>query len=419
MADDTTILNLAVALGVGLIIGVERGWTQRTLKEGRRVAGLRTFALVGFLGGLAAQMGLRYGLGAMLVVTGAMLALVIASLLIEHRKKKSDRGITTEVALIITLALGVLAGYGEVTIAAASAVVVTVLLGLKPQLHQWLETLEQRELLAAFKFLLMSLVILPVLPNHGYGPWQSLNPYMIWLMVVLISGISFAGYIAIRTLGPRRGMFLTGLLGGLTSSTAVTISMARMARETPSLTGPAAAATLASATILYPRVLLVATTFSAQLGQELLLPLGAAAAASGLILWYQMNRVGEAKESPPMETLEPFDLATPLKFGAILAAVMLGSAAMSAWLGDVGLLVISGIAGLTDVDAPTLTAAQSVSNGLDPALGVLAILIAVSVNVGAKWGLVIWIAGRHMGIMAGLGFSGALLAGAGACLLVS
>ena len=92
---------------------------------------------------------------------------------------------------------------------------------------------------------------------------------------------------------------------------------------------------------------------------------------------------------------------------------------MSAWLGDVGLLVISGIAGLTDVDAPTLTAAQSVSNGLDPALGVLAILIAVSVNVGAKWGLVIWIAGRHMGIMAGLGFSGALLTGAGACLLVS
>ena len=418
MPDQANLMNLAVALGIGVMIGVERGWTQRSLREGRRMAGLRTFSLVGLLGGTAAYAGQVFGPIAgpliMLVTAGAVVLVVLASVLKEQRKKKSDVGITTEIALISTLALGMLAGYGETTLATATAVVIAIILGMKPALHNWLEKLKRRELLAAFKFLLMSLVILPVLPNEGFGPWQALNPYIIWLMVVLISGLSFAGYVAVKTLGARRGMMLTGILGGVTSSTAVAVSMARMTKEKPTLTSSAAAATLASATVLYPRVLLVTAAFSVPLAKELLIPLAAMTLASAVVLWVQLARGIETTGHKVTKVLEPFDLSTPLRFGGVLAAVMLATAAMQQWFGDAGLLIVSAIAGLTDVDAPTLTAAQSVQAGLAAETGSLAILIAIAVNQVAKLGIVSWIGGLDMGVRVGLGFGTALLAGAGA-----
>jgi uncharacterized membrane protein (DUF4010 family) len=411
MPETAALLALAVALGIGAMIGVERGWSQREQPEGTRVAGLRTFSLFGLLGGVAALLAAAYGTAALVAVAAVAGGIVVVSLLGE-RRRSADRGITTEVALVVTFALGALAGYGEQRLAVASAVVVTVLLGLKPSLHRWLETLERREMLSAFRLLVMSLVILPVLPDRGFGPWQALNPFTIWLMVVLISAMSFAGYVAVRWLGPGRGLMATGFLGGMTSSTAIAVAMARLGRGAEALQPTSAAAALAGSTVMYLRILGVAAVFSPTLAWQLAPSLGAAALASLGVLAAIWPRTPAIEAEPAHRLIEPFDLSIPLRFAAVLAVVMVASAALRERIGDAGLLLVSAVAGLTDVDAPTLTAAQMVTGGLDPAVGVAAVLIAVAVNVAAKFGVILWIGGRAMALRVGAGFLAALAAAA-------
>ncbi|MBI1181501.1 MAG: DUF4010 domain-containing protein [Alphaproteobacteria bacterium] len=414
MPDIQTFVNLAIALGIGAMIGVERGWSQRRQPEGGRVAGLRTFTLFGLLGGVAAVLAGLYGIAA-LVVTAAAAGAVVVVAMVNDRGNLTDRGITTEIALLVTFALGVLAGYGEHQVAVACAVVVTVLLGMKPPLHRWLETLHRAEMLAAFRLLVMSLVILPVLPNRGFGPWHALNPYVIWLMVVLISAMSFGGYMAVKWAGPHRGLMVTGFLGGMTSSTAISVAMARTARDAPGLEAISAAAALAGSTVMYLRILVAAAVFSPALALALAAPMAAmtlAGLATLAVIWPRGAQARTGGTAPPR--LKPFDLGIPLRFGAILAVVMVAAAALRAWLGNSGLLVVSGIAGLTDVDAPTLTAANMVTAGLDPAIGRAAVLIAAGVNVLVKLGVIFWIGGRRMGLRVSAGFLGALAAGAAA-----
>jgi uncharacterized membrane protein (DUF4010 family) len=418
MPDDQSLLNLAIALGIGAMIGIERGWSQRARAEGSRVAGLRTFTLFGLMGGIAAHLAGLFGTPALVVSAAVAGGLVIFSM-VRDRRSAEDRGITTDIALLITFALGVLAGYGEHQVAVACAVVVTVLLGLKPPLHRWLETLEEAEMLAAFRLLVMSMVILPVLPNRGMGPWDALNPYVIWLMVVLISAMSFGGYLAVKWAGPRRGMLVTGFLGGVTSSTAIAVSMARLSRGAPSFEAPAAAAALAGSTIMYVRILASAAVFSPSLAWTLAAPMAAAAVAGLLVLAFVWPRkTAHPREDADHPPVKPFDLGIPLRFGALLAVVMLASAALQQWMGDAGLLAVSALAGLTDVDAPTLTAAQMVTAGLDPRTGQAAVLIAAAVNVVAKFGIILWIGGRGMAARVGAGFLASLTAGAATYLLM-
>ena len=409
MNDAKPLLDLAIALGIGAMIGVERGWSQRDRPEGGRVAGLRTFSLFGLLGGVAAFLSQAYGAAALAAIGLVAGGLVVMSLLVS-RRQSTDRSITTEIALVLTFALGVLAGFGEHQVAVACAVVVTVLLGLKPSLHRWLETLERKEMLAAFRLLVMSLVILPVLPNKGFGPWDALNPYMIWLMVVLISAMSFGGYLAVKWAEPRRSLLVTGFLGGMTSSTAVAVAMAKLSQGTKTLESVSAAAALAGSTVMYVRILGVCAVFSPILAMRLALPLGLMTAASLLVLAAIWPRAPMETEQPAAGEIEPFDLKVPLRFGAVLAVVMLASAALRAWMGDAGLLAISALAGLTDVDAPTLTAANMVTGGLNPSVGVLAVLSAVAVNVAAKFGIILWLGGKGMAIRVGAGFLASLIA---------
>lgn len=397
MTDKLQLLDLAIALGVGAMIGVERGWSQREMPEGTRVAGLRTFSLFGLFGGVAAVMGTLYGAAILAAVALGAAGIVVVSL-VTGRRDPANRDITTEVALLLTFALGVLAGFGKHTEAVACAVVVTVLLGLKPSLHGWLETLERKEMTAAFRLLVMSLVILPVLPNKGFGPWEALNPYVIWLMVVLISALSFAGYMAVKYAGPRWGLIVTGVMGGLASSTAVAVTMARLGKGESNVQPAAATAAVASSTVVYGRLLVVSAAFAPVLAWKLAPVLGAMALTGAVcvaVMWprHQPTR-GQGAQA--MEEMKPFSLTTPLRFAAVLAVVMVASAGLQSWLGDAGLLLVSGIAGLTDVDAPSLTAAERVANGLDAGIGALAILIAVAVNIVAKLVIVGWIGGMGM-----------------------
>ncbi len=397
MPDYQPFLNLAIALGIGLMIGVERGWTQRDKPEGGRMAGLRTFTVTGLFGGIAAALAAIYGVW-IIIAMGLLIGIIVAAALSRIPWDQGNHGITTEIALILTFALGALAGTGNHEIAVPAAVVVTGLLAFKPDLHRWVENLEQPEIYGAVRLLVMSLIMLPILPNEGYGPWEALNPYVIWLMVVLISALSFAGYMAVKHAGPRWGLIVTGLMGGLASSTAVAVTMARLGKGGGDVQPAAATAAVASSTVVYARLLVVSAAFAPVLAWKLAPVLGAMALTGAVcvaIMWPR-NQPAQGHGAQAMDEMKPFSLATPLRFAVVLAVVMVASAGLQSWLGDAGLLLVSAIAGLTDVDAPSLTAAERVAEGLDAGVGALAILIAVAVNIVAKFVIVSWIGGMGM-----------------------
>ena len=237
--------GLVAALAVGLVIGLERGWHDRELPEGGRVAGLRTFALTGLLGGVLGHLQPDFGAWPLL---GALLglALLLTVSYARNAKLSGNLSATTPVAMLLTLVLGAFAAHGNITLALSAAVVGAVLLDLKPTLHGWLRLIDHRELTASLQLLVLSMVILPYLPNTGLGPYAALNPYQLWWAVILIAGLSLTGHFAMRITGAQRGVLWTGILGGLASSTATTLALARYAREQPSQTGAAVAGTLAS-----------------------------------------------------------------------------------------------------------------------------------------------------------------------------
>ena len=226
------IQRFAVTLAIGLLIGMERGWDDQETRETPRIAGVRTFALIALLGALWQLLGSQ--LGALILAAGFLgfAALHVSASWLETRGT-GHYGITTEVAGFITFTLGATTMHGYVLLSAATAVIVTIILSAKPILHRWLDRLERRELYAILKLLLISVVLLPALPDRGFGPWQAINPYEVWWTVVLICALSFVGYFAQKFAGARRGVIFTSLLGGLVSSTATTLSFSRQARAEP------------------------------------------------------------------------------------------------------------------------------------------------------------------------------------------
>ena len=216
--------RLAVALAIGLLMGLERGWEYRQLPEGGRVAGIRTFGLIALLGAIAVQLGGPYH---ELFLAAAILAVALLMGVGYWRETEisEDVSITTSIAALVAFSLGAMAGLGHLTIASSAAVVITTILGFRIELHSLVAHIEREELTATLRLLLITVVVLPILPNRAIGPWQAFNPYQIWWMVVLIAALSYVGYFANKFLGERRGMIVTGLFGGMTSSTAVTLTL--------------------------------------------------------------------------------------------------------------------------------------------------------------------------------------------------
>lgn len=391
----STFQDLGVALALGLVVGLERGWSLRAQPPGGRYAGVRTFGLIGLLGGVAAffdRLDLQpYGLVAFAAF--ALILVVTAA----RPSTTGARGITTFVAAIITFLVGLCAGFGHLEVAAAIAVTMTVLLGMKDALHRAIATVERGEIDAALQFLIISVIVLPILPNRGYGPWDALNPYQLWWMVVLISAISLAGHFAVKWMAPGKGILLTGILGGMTSSTAIAVSFSRMGKDRDDLAPMLAAGIVAASTIMFPRVLLVVFALWPPLGTLLLVPFGLAMLAGwGMAwrLWTHSERHGTGTEVVPPKT--SFDLSVPLQFGAILAAVMLAAAAARAWIGDEGLYYVAAIAGLVDIDAMTVTASRGAASGLPLLVASITIVVAATSNTLAKAGFVAIIGGRKI-----------------------
>jgi uncharacterized membrane protein (DUF4010 family) len=395
----TLFVRLAVALALGLLIGVERGWKTRDLEPGQRVAGVRTFAVVGLLGGLSALLTLLTApatLAAALVGAGLLLGLNHWYTL----SRGQDIGSTTVVAALATFALGALAGFGQLAVSAAGAVVLTALLGVKRQLHALVARIEARELAAAVELLAISVVVLPVLPDRAFGPFDALNPYRIWWMVVLIAALSSLGYLTIKLAGPRRGVLLTGLMGGLASSTVTSINLARLAKGgEPQLQPLLAAGAVAAVATMYPRVLVIVAAVAPALLAELALPLGLATLAALVSVAWRARQTGPVDDPQALQPRNPFELTMALQFAAILTLVMLAARALRAWAGDAGLFALAAVSGLSDVDAIVLSLGTMLHDGETAArTATQGVLLAVLANTAVKPALIAAVGAPRMAL---------------------
>lgn len=403
-ADHTLLLqhfsNLAIALALGLLIGSERGWHERERSKGRRVAGVRTFSLLALLGGAIASAVTdlpeyqRWLICALvfLPVSAMLIAGYCWSVL-----KDDDVGLTTEVAAMLTFWLGVLPAFGYALPAAATAVVVALLLHLKSQIHRVLAAMNQQELVGTLQFLLVSLVVLPLLPDENFGPWGALNPYHLWWMVVLISGLSLIGYFANRLFGQRKGILITALAGGLASSTALTLSLSRMQKDINNAPMLACGILLACAA-MFLRVLVVVLVLKRELLPGLLPALLLACACLLVPAWWYWRHSKKAPATSQEFTVKnPFQLIPALQFGLLLALVMVGSEALQEWLGNAGLYLLSLVTGITDVDAIVLSLGPRAGDSLPLQLVVLCIALAAGSNTFMKAVYCRWIGGAELG----------------------
>lgn len=409
------VQGLASALVVGLVIGLQRGWSARDQVEGSRVAGLRTFALIGLTGGALAS--LPPALSPWPLAAGLLgLAMLMAVSYREGVRRDGDLSVTSAVAALLTGALGALAASGYAAMALAAAVVAAVLLDYKSTLHRWLQRVEQVELRAGLQVLVLSVVVLPLLPDRGFGPGDALNPYRLWWAVVLLAGLSLAGHVAMRLSGAQRGLLWTGVLGGLASSTATTLALARQVRRDASLLGPAAAGALAACGVMFLRMLAVVTALQPALGRAAAWPLLAGAVVLlGAAAW-QWHVRDRSVRPEDVQEMAPFDLGTVLGFGALLAAVGVLVQLGKAWLGAAGVYGVAALSGLVDVDAIVVSLARLHSGvgDADAAQPVVALGLAALANTASKSALAWGVGGRAFGMRIAGGGLAAAAAGAAA-----
>jgi uncharacterized membrane protein (DUF4010 family) len=403
--------RLGLALAIGMLLGLERGWQGRLAPPGTRVAGIRTFSLMGLLGGLWGLLGLEAGELAMAIGFAAFSALIIAAHVMRVKGNPAEQGITTEIAGLLTFCLGALAARGHMTTAAAGGVVALTLLSFKESLHQFIARLAAAELQAVVKLLLISVVMLPVLPNQGYGPGEAINPYRLWWVVVMIAAISFIGYVAIKVAGPRIGILLTGFFGGLASSTALTLSFARMGRASPDLQNMLAAGVSVAAGTMFLRILLIVVVLSPRMTATLAVPMGIMAAVSyfgALALW--LDRRGEGLTSPTPVS-NPFELGTAIKFGLFLAVILVAAKFLQQAYGQTGIYALSAISGLADVDAISVSMARMANDGMALKVAAAGVVIAAFVNTVVKAGMVLMLCGGAMAWRVGTVFALTIAAG--------
>ncbi|MCS0028965.1 MgtC/SapB family protein [Vibrio alginolyticus] len=406
------IWNLLIALLLGAIVGTQRGWVMRNSVEGSRVAGIRTFSLVGLLGGLV---GILANIYTPLLIGFALIALVILTCIafVIQQKKSGDVSITGVVSIMVVFVLGNLAVSGEAVLAAAAAVITAVVLDNKRELHQALQKLQEYELDAALRLLLISIVMLPLLPNQSYGPWNALNPYEIWWMVVLIASISFVGYFAIKIGGAKRGILFTSVFAGLSSSTALTLQFSHLSREQASISPLLASGILLSCGTMFSRLLIVLSVINPQLVKLLWPIVMAMMVALYIPAWWIWRRSEVEQIEQSNKQTNPLALQSALFFGLVLAVIMLLAHALSDWFGNAGVLILSALSGITDVDAISLTLGRQSTQTLSVTTAALGILIAASVNTIVKMGMVIAIGDKKLWRRIAPVMTGCVVVGAG------
>lgn len=419
MAQDEILTRLALALAIGFLIGMERGWREREAAEGERVAGLRTFSLIGLSGGVFALLSQPLGPAAFAV---GFLAVAGATTAFRWREagQEGNIGVTTLVAAFLTFGLGGYAVLGDMVAAAAAAVAMAAILAAKGWLHGWLRTLTWQELRSALILLAMTFVVLPVLPDRGFGPYEALNPRSLWLMTIAIAAVSFLGYVALKVFGTRYGPLLAGIAGGVVSSTITTVDMARRAKALPGDSRAFLAGAVAASATMFVRMGIVVALFGPSLLQWVVAPLGAALAVCvvAAVLLDQPWRKQLHEPGKALDLKNPFDLRTVLLFGLLLTVVMLLSTVLTQTLGAGGGVVFAAVAGISDVDAITLSMTRVAGSTISEQAAAVAILVAAVSNSIAKTIYATAAGGQRFGISYGTISLAAVLAGAIAFLAV-
>lgn len=413
------LMRLAVALAIGLLVGLERGWRLRDTPEGQRAAGLRTFAITGLLGGTAGL--LTHSFDNLLFLGVAFLGFAGAFTAFHwlESREEGKNSVTGVISGLLVFLLGAYATLGELRVAVAVAVAATLLLALRDPLHDWLRRLQWVEIRAVLILATMSFLALPVLPNRTIDPWGVLNPAEIWFLAIMIAAISFGGYIAVRLLGEKQGVIVAAMAGGLASSTATTLTLSRLARKQPEAGPLLAAGVLIAGMVMGLRVVLVAGLLNRAMVMPLAVPAAVALLVLGLASVLLLLRDGKGKsaetDSPPLALSNPLELATALKLALFIAVVLVGAELLRRFVGDAGVLIGSAASGIADVDAITIAMArmgQQQPDSLHLAAG--AILLAVGVNTVAKSVMAGSVGGGRLGLYVGGPSLLAILAGGAA-----
>ena len=393
----TIIEQLGITIFVGLMIGVQREIYYH--REGRSgFAGTRTFALISLLGYLSAWMQASFPF--FLYVSLLLFGLLVVIAYIYKTMKTEYHGATTEIASFVTFVLGMMIYLSLQEYAVLIAVVMLLLLEIKGVLAKVEKQVTQPDITSATLFLLMTFVVLPLLPDRMIGPFGVFNPYKTWLMVVLIAGISFVGYIAIKILGNKRGLYLTGIFGGLISSTAVSISLSKLYVLRQSRLKNFAGAIAVASTIMYVRVLFEAAIFNPSLAMVLALPYSLAALFGFVYVGYLYNRKERgAKVDDTALKANPLELSEALKLGLLFGVIFGSIGVLQSSFGDSGVYIISFLAGLTDVDAITLSLSQLAKEKITQEAAMKGIIIATSVNAAVKLGIAYILGGRRLGFL--------------------
>ncbi|QAA76893.1 MAG: hypothetical protein BIP78_1127 [Candidatus Bipolaricaulis sibiricus] len=409
----TLFYRFGLALVIGGLVGLQREYAQG---EGRGAfAGVRTFplfALAGAGGALIAEaLSQPWAFLVLLAVVG--LLIVVSHGISAWR---GEVGLTTEMAAILTFLVGALCYWGMIELAAALGVTVTVLLSLKLELRRFAQQLTQADVLAVLKLAVITAIVLPLLPNRTFGgaPWDAFNPHRVWLMVVLVSGVGFAGYVLMKRLGPGRGISLTGFIGGLVSSTAVTLSFSQRGRREPMLAQALALGIVAAWTVMFARVLVVVSVVNPQLLPRIAPPI-VTAGLVGLAYSLVLLRAAQRGQAPALNVGAPFELGPAVRFGVLYAAILLAARAAHLYLGDLGIYLSSIVASVANVDAITLTMAElgRAGGSVDPVTAGRAIVIAAMTNTLVKGGMVAALGGHSLRRAIGPGLAAMLLAGVG------
>jgi uncharacterized membrane protein (DUF4010 family) len=415
------LLEILAAVGTALIAGFLVG-AQRQHHERERFAGARTFPLFALAGALGALLG-PWVLVALALGVGALIAIAYK----RETTARSDVGMSTEMAAVVTFGLGALCTAEQVMsdlpsrllLVGAIATAMLALLSFKRPLHGFIARLSEEDVFATVKLLLLAVILVPVLPSVDVGPWEAINPRQVGLLVLLISAVGFVGYAAVRLLGPRRGLGLTGVLGGLASSTAVTLSLSGRVKDAPALTGALAAAIVMASSVLFVRLVLVLSAVAPELGRAVAPSLAAATVAGmavGGALYLRAPRGHE--QHPDLLLGNPLSLAEAFKFAALFLVVLTASRAASHYLGDHGAYLAATVAGLADADSPALSFARLQQRDmLRLAVARDAVLLAAAANTVAKVALAAVIGGRGLALRVGPALAAALAAGAAVAFL--
>lgn len=400
-------VSLAIALGCGFLIGLQRQQVARSGESAGpgELGGVRTFPLYSLAGALAM---LFPGVTGPVILVVVLLVLMFPVMLAywDDVRQGRDRGATSEVAFVIAFLLGAVAAAEALVIpapqrwllAAAGAVATTSLLAMKEPLHHIARVISREEMYDTVQFLIFGVMVLPFLPDETYGPYEALNPFRMGLLVLLMASISFAGYVAVRWLGPGRGMGVAGLVGGLVSSTAVTLSASGRSKREPAVADACALAIVLACSVMVVRLIIEIVAVNRDLLPAVLPKFIGMLVAGAIISWWYYRRSREVMTTGgEVELRNPFELANALRFAALFALIQMIAKAAESHAGTGGLYVAAAVSGLTDVDAITLSIARMAAGGLEASVAANAILLAVGTNTLVKIGMAMSLGGGGLG----------------------